>query len=494
MTTYRSHVGFNQQLLTDLSVVENGELALKSVYKDEVVEASSSSFKKSDSLEIKSYNQGGAQETGLMSIDSCTKTITADAFRKMLQEHPGKFPEGLETKANHFTELLKSRFPNSDYVQGRKSPNLEEELTEQITLRDLLNHTSGLGNQTHKDFDERIKSNPNHRLQEGELLEIDRKKGEYGKSEYSNQGYELLGMIMCAVEQYIQRRDAVADPVQFSEVLGKYSFEPRGLAGQIFASDQMRIAEGKVEVKDRPELKVTSGQYYHDGELHQSRPFNYDQFGAGGCYASSFAMVSYMQSFDYADFAAIFESEKSRVSKDQHEGKSYAMLQECAGFNSLVLEEASGRIDINFGGKGYGTNSGALTKFYSDGRKDLSFTVLNVEDLTYPIAVALIKKEKVEAEKYPAMDDEIYKKIIELKSVFGKEQLIEMRKGLDRSYEEFSETYKQQKDLADKKQIDALDLAELKEAGAKESLKQKSWAERTEDRKLSALKGGIREL
>lgn len=492
MTTHRSHAGFNKQLLSDPALVTNGELALKSVDNSAAIVASSSSFKRAGSSELQSYNQGGVRETDLMSIDSCTKTITADAFRKMVKDHPDKFPQGLETKANHFIELLKLRFPSSDYVWGRISPNLQEELTEQITLRDLLNHTSGLGNQTHKDFEKRIKANPDQRLKESELLEIDRKKGEYGKSEYSNQGYELLGMIMCAVEQDIQARDVASNPVQFSEVLEKYSFEPRGLAGQIFTSNQMIITKGEVAVKDHPALKVTSGKYYHGGKLHQSRPFNYDQFGAGGCFASTSAMVLYMESFKYEDFLAIIESEKGRVSKVEQAGKSYALLENCAGFSSLILEEDNGDIVINFGGLGYGNNSGALAKFYPDGRKDLAFTAINSEDLTLPIALALIEKRKLEAEKYPPMNDEIHKKITELKSTFSEEQLVEMRKGLDGSYEEFVETYKQQEGIVFAKKMDALDLASSRKERANDPSQQKNWVKKIE--KLSALKGGIKEI
>ena len=109
MRTYRSHTGFNQQLLSDPYLIENGELVLKSVDKSAVVYASSSSFKRSSSLEMESYNHGEVVETDLISIDSCTKTIAADAFRKMVTHWMLKFKAALNMRLRKISKCL-SRF------------------------------------------------------------------------------------------------------------------------------------------------------------------------------------------------------------------------------------------------------------------------------------------------------------------------------------------------------------------------------------------------
>ena len=109
---FRSHLGFNQALLKTFSKVSDGDIALKTVKESAsfVIESASSSFKTSDSEYIKSYNYGSIDQVDLVSIDSCTKTITADALRKMIEIYPDRFKEGLDTKASCFIELLKERF------------------------------------------------------------------------------------------------------------------------------------------------------------------------------------------------------------------------------------------------------------------------------------------------------------------------------------------------------------------------------------------------
>ena len=361
MPEHRSHQTFNQTLLTNPVLIEEGTLRLKSASKADAIDSQSSSYKKSGS-QMKSHNKGDISESTLMSIDSCTKTITADALRKMVKDNPQKFPQGLDTQARIFLPELRRRFPKSPYILGDTGQSATQELTEQITLRDLLNHTSGLGNQTHKDFDERIKPKPNHRLREGELLELDREKGAYGESKYSNQGYELLGMIMCAVEQDVQQRDT-RDPIKFSEVLGKYSLASRGLEAPIYASDQMVVVDGKAQVVGHPELEVTCGRYYHDGILHESRPFNYDQLGAGGCYASTNTMIEYMDSLTYDELKEIIETNNpTTIGKGD---KHYLLIQECGGFNMAYMEVETGTINISFGGMGFGNNSGAIWNILS---------------------------------------------------------------------------------------------------------------------------------
>ena len=79
--------------------------------------------------------------------------------------------------------------------------------------------------------------------------------------------------------------------------------------------------------------------------------------------------------------------------------------------------------------------------YYQDGKKELAFTAMNTEDLTYPVALALLNGRKFEPEEYPSMNDDIHDKIHELKEKFTEEKLLKMRDGLENSYQEFSRIF-----------------------------------------------------
>lgn len=85
-------------------------------------------------------------------IGSITKQFTAATLIKLwddeLTEHkkdatiPAKFPDGIDTKLSDFMAGLKEKFPQCEElfikIEG-------DESYKKITLRDLLNHTHGLG-------------------------------------------------------------------------------------------------------------------------------------------------------------------------------------------------------------------------------------------------------------------------------------------------------------------------------------------------------------
>jgi CubicO group peptidase (beta-lactamase class C family) len=141
-------------------------------------------------------------------LASVTKQFTAMAI--MLLVHDGKL---------HYDDHLTDVFP--DFPEYGKS----------ITIRNLLNHTSGLA-----DYEELMEAReksgvakwtPEHQIQDDEVLELlkSERAGRFAPGtrwEYSNSGYVVLGLIVAKVSgmpyrEFLQRR--IFGPLKMDETL-----------------------------------------------------------------------------------------------------------------------------------------------------------------------------------------------------------------------------------------------------------------------------------
>ncbi|MFM7620672.1 MAG: serine hydrolase [Alphaproteobacteria bacterium] len=90
-------------------------------------------------------------KTSKLSADQTT-TSSIDNFPKI------NFPLGIDTPLSHFMERLKNKFPESTYLS-----KIEEVAHyPKVTLRDLLNHTHGLGAWDEEQIAKFQLQNPNH--------------------------------------------------------------------------------------------------------------------------------------------------------------------------------------------------------------------------------------------------------------------------------------------------------------------------------------------
>jgi hypothetical protein len=130
------------------------------------------------------------------------------------------------------------------------------------------------------------------------------------------------------------------------------------------------------------------------------------------------------------------------------------------------------------GGLGYGSNSNA----FIDTKENRSVVAMvGFENLTLPLAYALINKEKATAPV--RLSPELYKKSLELSKNYSESQLVEMRQGLEKSYEEFKEKL----EAFQKQRTDALDLQHPKKPSPSP---EKSHVEK----KVGTSKGGSHEV
>jgi len=119
-------------------------------------------------------------------IASCTKMITAATILRMTELDKAKFPGGINTKLSTFFPKLKERYPKSEFI---KNIELYPQY-EQISLRDLLQHTHGMGDcnvisskkYTGKDKEDQLSNS-----------------AKFGTHVYSKTGTDLTALIIEAV-------------------------------------------------------------------------------------------------------------------------------------------------------------------------------------------------------------------------------------------------------------------------------------------------------
>ncbi|MBM3887407.1 beta-lactamase family protein, partial [Candidatus Dependentiae bacterium] len=386
---------------------------------------------------------------------SVTKMITAVTMLRMTEEDQYKehFPDGAETKLSTILPTLKKHFPHSKYITEdlETQPNFEE-----ITLRDLAQHTSGLSNFSGKDLIGEVYDSVNQRIQK-DMLDTAKspctgQHGErVGEHSYNNLGYELLGRVIVAVARETEPTKEFGDVVNelvIDRVKEKVGPE-KSATVKFFTADQMEIGpDGKTKVKAHPGLTVEFGKHYHDKKFLQVVPSCiYHDMTAGGGYTTpeSMSCIAFHVLTDKAEFSifkkpetlAVFNSSQVKLS----DGSTYGF-----GYRSTLANPKL----RGHGGLDFGSNSGVVVDIEAN---KVATTMLAFENLTLPIAYAL--KHKAKSTEPIELDSELHAKTLELSKNYSEAQLLEMRNDLEKSYEDFAEKF----GVISKQRSEALDLA-----------------------------------
>lgn len=170
-------------------------------------------------------------------IGSITKQFTAAALLKLWDNEITKkpdtklwFPKGIDSSLEGFMPALKEQYPNCINQFKRME---KEDYYSQITLRDLLNHTHGLGaRKEEKTADLVTKSGANPLAFSAIANTTEKRKDEvYGKYQYGNFGYDLAGMIIeiVAKDTGVVNKEVAMDGEAFDTALHKLVLDPNGL-------------------------------------------------------------------------------------------------------------------------------------------------------------------------------------------------------------------------------------------------------------------------
>jgi CubicO group peptidase (beta-lactamase class C family) len=147
---------------------------------------------------------------------------------------------------------------------------------ENITIAHLLNHTAGLQQFSQKGFDKLTTEN-NQFLTSEQILsqELDVNPNvKFGKFNYSNVGYELVGLIL---EHHSGKT--------FENLQRELVLKPAGLDEEIFLRDDLKVVgNGNYSVKNHPEKNLLLGQHF-DGTMVNNLP-NLSHHAGAGIYAN----------------------------------------------------------------------------------------------------------------------------------------------------------------------------------------------------------------
>ncbi len=201
-------------------------------------------------------------------IASITKTFTVATILRMIEsdEFAHFFPDKLNTKLKFFNQILKSRYPESEYVNTK----LDKE-DERISLQDLIVHTSGIGEIEEEDFYNKLLFASGEFLAkpaDGKFLDVKRLPGEYGQFQYSDVGYELLGMVVSAIASSARQKATSFGEMNRELVIDRLNLK------QTFTSDQVALIDGETKIKDAPKQEVAQGYpCKSDGTLTKAQGF-----------------------------------------------------------------------------------------------------------------------------------------------------------------------------------------------------------------------------
>ena len=411
------------------------------------------------------FASDGAADDTIFCAGSMTKMVTAVTMLRMTEEEKYQqyLADEIDTKLSDILPLLKKYYPDSKYIteELEQQPNFE-----QITLQHLAQHTSGLSNFSVKDLIGEVYGNVNRRISKDML---DTKKapralryGEnIGEHSYNNLGYELLGRTIVAVAS-----EAEHSPKEFGDVVNELVIDrvkekvgpEKSSAVKFFTADQMEIApDGKTRIRSHPELRVEFGKHYHDGKFLQVVPSCiYHEMTAGGGYTTpeSMSRVVFHILSDRPEFSIfkkpetleIFNSRQVLVPDGYYREPGHHTYG--IGYRSFSNEDQKkyrGHAGLDFGSSSHAMIDTEANK--------VATTMISFENLTLPLAYALTHKKK--SAKPIEINSELHAKTLELSKNYSESQLLEMRNGLEKSYEDFGEKFK----AISKQRIDALDLA-----------------------------------
>ena len=226
-------------------------------------------------------------ENTISGIGSITKQFTAATLIKLWDEDLTKsktsgaevseiFPEGIDTKFANFMPALRERFPQS----SKQFDRIESDPSySKVTLRDLLNHTHGLGGRNDNESYNLLRATGERPLELHEIINITEK--EYHKNEegentepyehgdycYSNFGFDMAAMIIESITQQpfdevvkekVLRPYGLHSTHPQIDHVELYSSNPNVARGYILDHNGFRSEEDVISPKDFPELNFNT--------------------------------------------------------------------------------------------------------------------------------------------------------------------------------------------------------------------------------------------
>lgn len=316
----------------------------------------------------------------ISSIASITKMFTAATFFKCMEDNPKMFPNGINTKINNFSKA-------KEFLKDDKNIN-------EITIRDLLQHTSGIGNYEEENILKQLKQNDfNKKLTDEQIFQIKTHSTEYGKYSYSNHGYEMLGMIISEIEND-----------KFENVVRKKIIQPLKFENT-FMCDEIESKDGKNCIKGHKDKKISSGQYNGRQDIDHL----YDT-ASGGMYSSPSDINKFMEAFFSKDNSFLKEqttqllNDKSLLIPNGNEAEPFMGL----GYFALDKDNryrghgGKGCSVYNYGIYDTEKNKGitVLTTTENKTLKQEQFANKEVTPPLYMEAINLREKEKPFVDKY----------------------------------------------------------------------------------------------
>ncbi len=380
--------------------------------------------------------------TKVFQIASITKTFTAAALVKMTTDPKYRdyfnIDDPLETPIYQFSPLTGGTEELTNFQKYLATLAITHPKFSQITLRHLLNHTSGISALSNFSEFRTDQTRPSHLANHYSPPQLSAEGFEafhYCDANYNN----LLAPIMESVASAANGR-----PTTFSEIVKEQVLEAEPLKlRQTFLFDEMEYdpSSNLVSVKGRPEIKVAQGFDYFEGKLTSSQDFNYDS-AAGGIYSSATEVAKFYHSLLNGSLLGtrgyeIFFDPRNFISSDQH----------LYGLGIRKIED-EGKEYFHHGGAGIGFYSYVMGRRDSSG-VELAATLLSYENLTRPLAAALLGNKKSREENGEEIfftDEIITAKMNELSQQHSPSQLITMRQDLEKlqgSFEEKAQAFQE---------------------------------------------------
>lgn len=326
----------------------------------------------------------------VFNIASISKTFTAATILRMVEDERFSalfFPLGIDAPISHFLEVLKRRYPKSDYIKTR----LESENNfAEITIANLLNHSSGIGGFDDKDFAENLAFESPESLAlepDGKFFTLKRKdpKPEFGKYSYSNLGYELLGMIIAAAGSAALEKRVTCGGMIRDLVIDKLDLK------QTFTQDQMVFDGEKVKVDTRPDIEVAEAYDSNNGKPHPSLVFR-RAIATSGIYSTPQDVCKFAEAF-FSDKTGLFEKLQTVIERDlrpiqiEPEKFYYAGYETYNESDGTLVKLHGAQTQGFFGWLGYRNDKAACCLVSCSNRGITSTKISSVaaESLTMPV-------------------------------------------------------------------------------------------------------------
>ncbi|NBV06138.1 MAG: class A beta-lactamase-related serine hydrolase [Proteobacteria bacterium] len=281
-------------------------------YEDDRWFVDSSSYATSEGV----FEARCASRETIFNIASISKTFTAATILRMTENERFSqiFPDGINTPISYLVPALKSRYPDSNYIQNELE---KENKFDEITLAHLLNHSSGIGDFKGEDFGSKLAFESEESLAQepdGKFFTLRRRdpRPEFGKYSYSNIGYELLGMIISASASAIS-----GIKIKCGEVVKELVIDRLAL-GFTFTQDQMAFDGKKVHVIDRHEIDVAQAYDNNQGKAYPSLVFR-RAIATSGIYSNPTDLCKFADAFfsnKIFSKGGLFDEEQTIAARD----------------------------------------------------------------------------------------------------------------------------------------------------------------------------------